>query len=248
MRYRSVLCLSAAGVFCVAAVWAQPAFEAASVKYLPPPPGSSISTGGGPGTSDPERWFCSNVSLKSLLVNAFEVQGRMIEAPAWTETERYEVIAKVPAGASKGDIAPMVRGMLTERFHMVWHRAQHTIPVYEMRRVAGAPALTPSESAADSFRFNDSGSTREMVVKGISPTGLAGYLSGQMDRPVVDKTGLSGVFDIRVQYPKAEADAESRGYALRAAARDQVGLEFRSGMAAVDVIVIDRIDMIPTPN
>jgi uncharacterized protein (TIGR03435 family) len=232
----------------VATAWAQPAFEVISIKYLPPPAGSRVSTGGGPGTNDPERWFRSNVSLKSLLVNAFGVQGRMIEAPAWTETERYEVIAKVPAGASVADIAPMVRAMLTERFHMLWHRAQHTMPVYEMRRVAGAPALRPSGSASDSFSINDSGSNREMVAKGISSVGLAGYLSGQMDRPVVDKTGLSGVFDIQLEYPKAETDAESRGYALRDAARDQLGLEFRNAMAAVDVIVIDSIDQMPTPN
>jgi uncharacterized protein (TIGR03435 family) len=248
MRNASVLTLSMAGALWVAAAWAQPVFEVASVKYLPPPRSPRVSTGGGPGTSDPERWTRSNVTLGSLLVEAFGVQGRLIEMPDWATAEHYEVIAKVPAGASKSDIAPMVRALLTERFHMMWHRAQHTMPVYEMRRVSGAPALTPSESAADSLSFNDSGSNREIVIKGISLSGLAGYLSGQMDRPVVDQTGLSGVFDIQVHYPKAEADAESRGYALRAAARDQLGLEFRSGTAPVDVIVIDGIDKIPTPN
>jgi uncharacterized protein (TIGR03435 family) len=168
--------------------------------------------------------------------------------PDWATAERYEVIAKVPGGASKSDIAPMVRALLTERFHMVWHRDHRVMPVYEMQRVTGAPGLPPSESASDSFSFSDSGSNREIVVKGISPAGLAGYLSGQMDRPVIDKTGLLGVFDIQLQYPKAEADAESRGYALRAAARDQLGLEFRRVTAALDVIVIDSIAKIPTPN
>src|SRR5690242_14652366 len=128
MRNPIVLRPFVAGMFCAAAVWGQRTFDVVSVRYLPPPSGSRVSTGGGPGTSEPERWFRSNVSLKSLLVNAFEVQGRMIEAPEWTETERYEVIAKVAPGASTGDIAPMVRAMLMERFHLVWHRDRRTMP------------------------------------------------------------------------------------------------------------------------
>ncbi|HEU5023246.1 MAG TPA: TIGR03435 family protein [Bryobacteraceae bacterium] len=244
---RSVFRL-AAGVFCVAAVWAQPAFEAASVRYLPPPAGSRISTGGGPGTSDPERWVRSNVTLGSLLVQAFGVQGRLLEMPDWATAERYEVIAKVPAGASKADIAPMLRALLTERFHMAWHRDHRTMRVYEMRRVSGAPALSPAESAADSFSVNDSGSNRVIVAKGISLADLAGYFSGQMDRPLIDQTGLSRVFDVELRYPKAEAEAESGGYALRMAARDQLGIEFRSGASAVNVIVVDSIDRSPTPN
>src|SRR5213080_713725 len=84
-------------------------FEVASVKRLLQP-SSSTSTGGGPGSSDPGRWWRSNVTMASLLVQAFHIQGHAIVGPDWLSSSagpRYEIVARVPAGANRDDIPLM---------------------------------------------------------------------------------------------------------------------------------------------
>lgn len=81
-----------------------PAFDVASVKLLPPPVSGSVSSSGGPGTTDPGRLTRSNVTLASILVQAFQTQGHLITGPDWLSSERYEIIAIVPRDATRADI------------------------------------------------------------------------------------------------------------------------------------------------
>ena len=98
---------SAAAIFIFGAVYARserqlPSFDAASVKLLPPPISYSVHSGGGPGTSDPGRVTRSNVTLGSILVEAFRMPGNLITGmPGWMPSERYEIIAVVPHGAAR---------------------------------------------------------------------------------------------------------------------------------------------------
>src|ERR1700734_2273648 len=93
---------------------ATPSFEVATIKPAGPPAASMGAGGmkiairmgaqGGPGTSDPGQITYSNLPLKSLLVNAYGVKGYQISGPAWIDTERFNIVAKVPKGASKDDV------------------------------------------------------------------------------------------------------------------------------------------------
>src|SRR5262245_39822510 len=120
----------AVGIVNAPAVRAQPAsakesqsFEVASVKRLPQP-GPSVSTGGGPGTSDPGRWWRSNVTMASLLVQAFQIQGHAIVGPDWLRSTRYEITATVPVGAKRDDVPLMIQRLLSERLGLRFHREQ----------------------------------------------------------------------------------------------------------------------------
>src|SRR5215475_13793801 len=73
---------------------ASKSFDVASVKLLSLP-SPSVSTGGGPGTSDPGRWWRSNVTMASLMVQAFQIQGHAIVGPDWLRSTRYEITATV---------------------------------------------------------------------------------------------------------------------------------------------------------
>lgn len=102
-------------------------FDVASVKILPRP-SPSVSTGGGPGTSDPGRFVRSNITLTSLLVEAFHIQGHAIAGSDWLRSTRYEIIAKVPIGANRDDIPLMLQRLITERFGLTSHREQKEMP------------------------------------------------------------------------------------------------------------------------
>ena len=80
-----------------------PAFEVASVKPAAPITGNFIRVGmrGGPGSSDPGQITYNNVTVKGVLTNADGVKGFQISGPGWLDSERYDIVAKVPRGATK---------------------------------------------------------------------------------------------------------------------------------------------------
>jgi uncharacterized protein (TIGR03435 family) len=113
------------------------------------------STGGGPGTSDPGRWWRSNVTLLSLLVEAFHIQGHAVVGPDWMGSTRYEIVAKVPAGANRNDVPLMFHKLLTECFGLTFHREQKEMPAYalvtsrngpKLKRSTDSPASVPGRS------------------------------------------------------------------------------------------------------
>ena len=101
-------------------------FEVASVKRSAPVPASGgVFFGpprGGPGTSDPEQITWTYATLKGLLMRAYDVKAYQVSGPAWLDTERYDVAAKVPVGVTKEQVERMWQNLLEERFGMTLHR------------------------------------------------------------------------------------------------------------------------------
>ena len=90
----------------------RPVFEVASIKPSPPPDpmGYRVGTSGGPGTPDPGRWSAQNYSLKNLIYTAYNLKSYELAAPDWTNSERFDIVAKVPEGASRDDLRLMIPG------------------------------------------------------------------------------------------------------------------------------------------
>src|SRR5579872_5425503 len=78
-------------------------FDVASIKPAAPPtsPGIRVMMRGGPGSPDPGQITYSNVTLKNVLMNAYGVKGYQISGPAWLDSERYDIVAKIPKDATK---------------------------------------------------------------------------------------------------------------------------------------------------
>src|ERR1035441_333907 len=96
---------------CVASAQA-PTFEVVSIKSAAHDQ-NSVSSRGGPGTRTPGTWMCRNMSLKNLIDIAYDarVEGQL-GAPDWAEEFRFDIDAKVPSGAPKESLRPMLREML----------------------------------------------------------------------------------------------------------------------------------------
>jgi len=133
--------------FIALAAGAQPSFEVASVKPSAPidtsGPLRSAPSGcrGGPGTNDPAIWTCSNMSLSRLILLVYNLKPYQLTGPAWLDGDRFDIVAKVPAGASKDELQLMEQNLLAGRFKMTLHREQKELPIYEMTVAKNGPKL-----------------------------------------------------------------------------------------------------------
>jgi uncharacterized protein (TIGR03435 family) len=138
-------------VFTSCAAFAQtaensPAFEVASVKPAAPITGNMIRVmmRGGPGSPDPGQITYSNVTVKNVLMTAYGVKGFQISGPGWLESERYDIVAKLPRGATKAEFMVMLQNLLAERFKLALHREKKDLPMYALVVGKNGPKLKES--------------------------------------------------------------------------------------------------------
>lgn len=240
----------------------KPAFEVASVKRLPEaaPNGSTVrfnSCTGGPGTSDPGLYACRGLALETLIQLAYKVLPGDLSAPGWMESERYDIFAKPPAGATAEQMPLMLRTLLEDRLGLEIRREAKTASVYELRAPKGGAKLKPGrlpdqpeDPEAERARGRAAAAKRKTWAPGISAAligdprmsmaSLAHVLSKMLDRAVVDKTGLEGVYEIDLLFAKTaspSADAEAPHAPTIFEALDEIGLKLAAGKGEGEKIV-----------
>ena len=123
-------------------------FEVASVKPATLVPGvRPIFLNGGPGTKTPTR-LSGIATMKMLLLRAYPVKSAQITSPAWTDTEFYDIDARVPPDATKEQVQVMLQTLLAERFHLTIRRETTEVPIYAMITGKNGPRLTESDPVA----------------------------------------------------------------------------------------------------
>ena len=214
----------------IAACWAQqPEFEVATVKPSPPPQMGRMMMGtrGGPGTNDPTRYSCSNCSLMMLLTQAYDIQRNQISGPPILDSERFDITAKVPAGATKEQFRQMIQSLLAERFQLKLHHDTKEMPIYELQAAKGGPKLKESAEPVQDDAAPASGGRGPMRMDKdgypVLPHGrgsimamtpgrarlqaeqetmdqFAARLSTMVGRPVKNATGLNGKYDFVLSF------------------------------------------------
>jgi uncharacterized protein (TIGR03435 family) len=148
------------GLFCLAAGVAlaqssEPplAFEVASLKPSAPMGNGRMMIGGrgGPGTNDPGRYTTTNMPLKLLLARGFGVKEFQIQGPAWLDSERFDIAAKVPPDTTKEQFNVMLQNLLVERFKITLHREKKELPIFTLTVGKNGPEL--KETALDASAF-----------------------------------------------------------------------------------------------
>jgi len=139
----------AATFFTVLPVAAQPlTFDAASVKPAAPPGPDSNGRvrsgrgpGGGPGANDPGRIHYPGISLKNLLMNAYDVKTFQVGGPNWLPTELFQVDATMPPDTSREQFRVMLQNLLAERFKLTLYRETRELSVYALVVARNGPKL-----------------------------------------------------------------------------------------------------------
>jgi len=171
------------------------AFEVASIKAAPPPTDGRIMSRT---SADKGRITFSNVSLMMLITTAYKIKEHQVEGPAWLYSERYDVTAKFPEGATREQVPEMLQTLLADRFNLKVHKESKVMPSYELIAAKGGPKLTRAETESN-LRMMMGPKGRHMTGN-VTIQRVAEFLSNALDRPVVDKTGIEGVYQIDLEW------------------------------------------------
>lgn len=209
--------------------------------------------------------------LRTLITMAYRAEGiqrfdQLIGAPAWIASDRFDVVGKAGAQAMTSSQIPLaLRAVLRDRFALRLHADTRDVPAYGLivaradrrlgpqLRASTAACPAPGEAAAEPDRWCGIRAAGG-VIQGRSVTAaqLAGNLAGYpaVDRVVTDRTSLTGVYDLRVEYSPAFVDRDAgaaTGPSLFTALTEQLGLTLQPETQRVPVLVIDRVEK-PSPD
>ena len=154
----------------------------------------------------------------------------------------------------------MLRSLLADRFKLTFHRQQKSMPLYELEVDKDGPRMKPSAEAPDDLPKVISTVYPDHITLPARNVNMGDFASllqrAVLDRPVVDKTGLTGRYDFDLTWapdasqfggevPVAPADASSPP--LFTAIREQLGLRLEATKGPVEVLVIDSVER-ASPN
>lgn len=222
---------------------AAPSFNVASIKpSAPPPPGGRgmmMGMRGGPGEKDPELYTCTNCVLPLLITRAYDIKYYQLSAPGWMDSVRFNVSARVPAGATKEQFRVMLQNLLAERFKLTIHRDQKEMQVYEMTVAKGGLKVKESAPPKDGAVADPAPMTLgrapldkngyPMIPKGCKGCMIvendkarllaeestmkefADRVGAQLGKPVHDLTGLAGKYDFDLTWGRDDTAARGSG-------------------------------------
>lgn len=226
-------------------VWAQsppapPAFEVASVRFGPDRDGNtSFSPFGG------NRYTAINATLEFLVQLAYGVPYEQIAGVEKLGSGRYDVNVKAEDGVTLtyGQLKPRLQRLLEQRFKLVVHRAMKEFDGYALVIAKGGPKLRPTAGTSEQGVIYPGG----LRLMNLPLDGFAGSLRSPAGRPVVDKTGIHGNYDFSLSYAR-EGDAESPLPSFFTALQEEYGLKLETTKVPLEIVVIDRVEKIPTEN
>ncbi len=207
-----------------ALIHAQPQFEVASIRASEPITAQGVTAGV---HIDGVQVRCVLLSLKDYVRMAYKVKDYQIQGPDWMASARFDIVAKLPSGATAGQVADMVGALLVERFQMKMHRESKEFPVYGLvagksgPKLKASPAEAPEGADAGKGAVNvvAASSTTDMFIdlgkgssisisyaknrfeaKKVTMEGFAAVLERFIDRPVLDMTQIQGNYDFTLEF------------------------------------------------
>jgi uncharacterized protein (TIGR03435 family) len=262
-------------------------FEVASIKPFDPSATLRISM-------TPGRYDAAGLPSQLVFAQALVVPvDRIIGLPDWINKERYTIAAKAPDGAPPNALPVMLANLLKDRFKLATHRETRELPVFNLvfarndkrfgpafketsaecramisarleaaQRGGPAPAAPPDPNGCLNPGFGPGIASFKGAPMGM----IATILAQQVGRPVIDKTGLTSLYDFTLKWtpepgsggltpfglqpgglpdavPRADPDAPN----LFTAVQEQLGLKLEGARGPVEVVVIDRLEK-PTPD
>jgi len=222
------------------------AFDVASIKPAKPDArGYSIRP-------FPGRLSAENVTLKLLIADAYHVYDFQISGPKWIDSDRYDLEAKIAGDVptSRTQLRSMLQRLLADRFGLSVHRESKEMSVYMLEADKGDTKLQPARHPDRPVMFRVF-QRRQITAENAPLEHLTETLTWILGRPVLDRTGLEGSFDYKLEWSpdetqlrSQEAPPETDGNvpSLAAALQQQVGLRLVSRKGPVDLIIVEKAE------
>ena len=175
----------------------------------------------------------------------FQVTG----GPVWLDQSNYDIVAKTPTPVDLGRpvLRPYLQSLLADRYHFKFHTASKDFPGYALLPAKNGPKLTP-HTGETGHHMNSHGDIRKIDMTGVDASmgALADYLGSQLNQAVIDKTGLKGTFDFKLEWAKDDT-GEATAPLIFTALQEQLGLRLEARKVPMEVIVADSVDK-PSEN
>ena len=226
-----------------------PQFDVSTVK--PSSAGSDATSGinTGHGVADGR-----DVTLQRCIIGAYSIgPHQVIGGPDWVYTDRWDILAKADQPIDDDDILnQMLQALLADRFQLTLHRETRILPAYVLEVDKHGPKMERADPGDSDTNTSTSNTGRVRIdVKRTGMDAFAQILARKMDLPVVNQTGLTGIFNFNLRWTLDSAPPSDRQTAdnvsIYAALPEQLGLRLRAAKAPVEVLAIDHVEK-PTPN
>jgi uncharacterized protein (TIGR03435 family) len=220
------------------------------------------------------QWLALDLTLHNLIILAypeFRFPKLLVGEPQWVKETRFDLSARMSTNATQAEVTAMVRSLLAQRFGLRTHTEQRTVDVYALTLVKPGklgPGLTPALTACVVWRMIGGKVPDEcdlyrrvggsgVTISAATITDLIDVMSlramfpsrrlqSAIDRPIVDRTGLDGFFQVIGPSPDGPAGGAVTG-SFFSLLEEQLGLKLAPARAPADVLVIDSVKM-PDPD
>lgn len=210
----------------------------------------------------------------------YESEHLKSQLPKWAKTQRFDIQARAASASTKDQMRLMMQSLLADRFKLAVHWEKRQTPSLNLVLIKPGktgPQLQPHNDKIPCQPYGPDPSAHDepptqlppycgtlaggggpgggsVTGRGVTIAQLADAESSLFGRPIIDKTGLSGTFDIDLNYKLHLSPGEIQQFSIAdiqtdliAAFRDQLGLKMESSASSIDVLVIDHIEE-PSPN
>jgi len=232
---------------------AAPAFEVATIKPTSPDAkaGRYITMQG------TNRFVAKYYTLKLLIAAAYNLSPKVISGgPAWSDSDHFDILALTPGETrpSQPEQMAMLRSLLSERFKLSFHREEKEFSIYALELAKGGSKLKESTAAVgDPPQLISTvypPARIHLPAKNATMSDFTSLLQrALLDRPVADRTGLTGRYDFDLDWapdetqfggevPVAPADAQAPPFFT--AIEQQLGLRLETKRTPTEILVVDR--------
>jgi uncharacterized protein (TIGR03435 family) len=235
-------------------------FDVATIKPSnPSTPGKQFMAKG-------HQFITINTTLNDMITFAYGVHTREIAGgPGWMQSEKYDLDGKFAGVADPDDRqwTRMIQRLLTDRFKLTFHREPRELSVFVLTVGKDGPKLKKSEADPTSLPGIGFRGFGNMPVSNATMADFAAMMQGAvLDRPMIDRTGLSGRFDFVLQWTPDDSqfpglrppgatlpagDTPGAPPDLFRAVQEQLGLKLDATKAPVEVLIIDHVER-PSAN
>ena len=226
-------------------------FEVASVKVHPDPPRiMGVKTTGGRLIADAE-------TVRGLIMWAYKLKNYQVSVPAQSPAgdTYFDIVAKADGEGAPtvSEFREMLQALLTDRFHLKVHHEMREMPVYALVLGKNGSKLKPSApDAGEGGRLQVGDRNYQMTIPKASMDDVVDAVANAfLDRPVVDRTGLTGTYDLKLTYTpdirSNRGEPNTADISIFTAVQEQLGLKLEPQKASVTILVVDHVER-PSEN
>jgi uncharacterized protein (TIGR03435 family) len=233
-----------------------PEFDVASVRSAAPADERGAKTRPHHVHTTPGNVVMRNVDIGEAIRWAYNVEKYQVTGPSWMDDAHFDIVAKAAESAADDQMRVMMQTLLANRFHLTVHHENKEMSGMALLVGKTGSKLKASEDQGESV-FEPQQKKTAINFRRMSMHEFASLLSEPMRKPVVDLTEIKGAFDFTLDAsnyvppepaPGQPREREDEAYMVTRALQDQVGLRLEPRKFTIDMVVIDRLEKVPTEN